>query len=90
MVVDIAALGIAAVACATDLRRARIPNWLTLGEGLTPKSIDTDSSGTGRASLFRDLSSLPAGAAFDIQFRVIDNSSNAVLQSDCYRFVVRD
>ena len=65
-------------------------NWLTLGEGLTPKSIDTDSSGTGRASLFRDLSSLPAGAAFDIHFRVIDNSSNALLQSDCYRFVVRD
>jgi hypothetical protein len=65
-------------------------NWLTLGEGLTPKSIDTDSSGTGRAALFRDLSSLVAGTEFDIYFRVIDNSTNVVLQSDCYRFVIRD
>jgi prepilin peptidase CpaA len=29
--IDIAALGIAALACATDVRSARIPNWLTLG-----------------------------------------------------------
>ena len=29
--VNIVALGIAALACATDLRSARIPNWLTLG-----------------------------------------------------------
>jgi hypothetical protein len=65
-------------------------NWLTLGEGLTPKSIDTDSIGTGQASLFRDLSSFAAGTPFDIHFRVIDNSTNVVLQSDCYRFVIRD
>ena len=65
-------------------------NWLTLGEGLTPQSIDTDSSGTGQASLFRDLSSFAAGTAFDIHFRVTDNSTNVVLQSDCYRFVIRD
>ena len=65
-------------------------NWLTLGEGLIPKSIDTDSSGVGRAALFRDLSSLAAGTAFDIYFRVIDDSSEVVLQSGCHRFVVRD
>ena len=29
--VEIAALGIATLACATDLRSRRIPNWLTLG-----------------------------------------------------------
>jgi prepilin peptidase CpaA len=33
--VDIAALGIAALACATDLRSRRIPNWLTLGAMVT-------------------------------------------------------
>lgn len=65
-------------------------NWLTLGEGLTPRSIDTDNSGTGQASLFRDLSSLVVGAGFDIYFRVIDSSTDVVLQSDCYRFVIRD
>lgn len=66
-------------------------NWLTLGEGLTPESIDTDSIGTGRAALWRDVSSIAAGTAFDIHFRVIDNSTtNVVLHSDCYRFVIRD
>ena len=66
-------------------------NWLTLGEGLTPMSIHTDNTGTGRAALWRDVSSIAAGTAFDIHFRVIDNSTtNVALQSDCYRFVIRD
>ena len=66
-------------------------NWLTLGQGLTPEPIVTDDSGSGRASLWRDLSSLAPGTAFDIHFRVIQNgTTNVPLLSDCYRFVVRD
>ena len=66
-------------------------NWLTLGKGLTPEPIVTDATGTGRAELWRDLSALPPGSAFDIHFRVIENAtSHVALQSGCYRFVVRD
>ncbi len=66
-------------------------NWLTLGEGSTPHPIVTDDSGTARAALWRDLSALAPGTTFDIHFRVIDNSTSQVaLQSDCYRFVVRN
>jgi hypothetical protein len=66
-------------------------NWLTLGQGLTPHPIVTDDSGSGRASLWRDLSSLPPGTTFDIHFRVIqEGTTNVPLHSDCYRFVVRD
>ena len=66
-------------------------NWLTLGQGLTPQPIIADDSGSGRASLWRDLSSLAPGTAFDIHFRVIqDGTANVPLHSDCYRFVVRD
>lgn len=66
-------------------------NWLTLGSGLTPQAIVTDDAGTGRADLFRDLSAVAPGVAFDIHFRVIeDGTAHVALQSDCYRFVVRD
>ena len=66
-------------------------NWLTLGKGPTPQSIDADDTGTGRAALWRDVSSIAAGTAFDIHFRVIQNgTTNVPLESDCYRFVVRD
>ena len=66
-------------------------NWLTLGKGLTPQSIDTDDSGTGRAALWRDVSSTAAGTAFDIYFRVVQaGTTNVALQSDCYRYIVRD
>ena len=54
MVVDIAALGIAAVACATDLRRARIPNWLTLGAmvaGVAFHGLFAGGAGFGAAAL---------------------------------------
>jgi hypothetical protein len=65
--------------------------WLTLGQGLTPQPIITDDSGSGSASLWRDLSSLAPGTAFDIHFRLMqDATTNVPLQSDCYRFVVRD
>src|SRR5689334_10182413 len=66
-------------------------NWLTLGQGLSPQPILTDENGTGRADLFRDLSTLSPGTAFDIHFRVIeDASAHVALESGCYRFVVRD
>jgi len=66
-------------------------NWLTLGQGLTPHPIVTDDSGSGRASLWRNLSSLTPGTAFDIHFRVTQNGTlNVPLHSDCYRFVVRE
>ncbi len=66
-------------------------NWLTLGDGPAVHSIVTDDRGTGRADLWRDLSALPAGTAFDIYFRVVaTGTTNIALQSDCYRFVVRD
>jgi len=65
--------------------------WLTLGEGLTSHPIVTDDTGTGRADLWRNLSAFAPGSAFDIDFRVIENSTGAVvLQTECYRFVVRD
>jgi hypothetical protein len=64
-------------------------NWLTLGQGLQPKAITTDGSGTGRASLFRDLGAFAPGSRFDIHFRVIEAAtSTPVLQSECYQFVV--
>jgi hypothetical protein len=57
-------------------------NWLTLGKGLTPQSIDTDDTGTGRADLWRDVSSIAAGSAFDIHFRVIrTGTTNVALQT---------
>ena len=65
-------------------------SWLTLGEGLTPRSILTDDKGTGKVELWRDVSSVPTGSRFDIHFQVIDAISLAVvLDSDCYEYVVR-
>jgi hypothetical protein len=64
-------------------------NWLTLGRGLTLVAITTDDRGTGRAELFRNLAAFPAGMQFDIQFRVIDAATTAVvLESGCYQFTV--
>jgi hypothetical protein len=66
-------------------------SWLTLGQGLTPQSIDTDDRGTGRADLWRDVSAIAPGTGFDIMFRVVQRgTTNVVLQSDCYRYLVRD
>jgi hypothetical protein len=65
-------------------------NWLTLGKGLTPQSILTDATGTGREELWRDISMLATGTEFDIHFRVLDATTMAVvLTSDCYQYVVR-
>ena len=65
-------------------------NWLTLGAGLTPQSISTDDNGTGRADLWRDVSSIATGTTFDIHFRIIDAvTQTVVLTSDCYQYTVR-
>jgi hypothetical protein len=64
-------------------------NWLTLGQGLVPAAITTDENGTGRADLFRNLSTIPLGTPFDIHFRVIDTATSAVvLESACYQYTV--
>ena len=65
-------------------------SWLTLGKGLTPQSILTDADGTGRAELWRDVSSVPSGSKFDIHFRIVDATTmQVVLSSDCYQYMVR-
>jgi hypothetical protein len=64
-------------------------NWLTLGEGLVPQAITADETGTGRATLFRNLASIPLGTEFDIHFRVIEAATSAViLESGCYQYTV--
>ena len=64
-------------------------NWLTLGQGTVPQAITTDERGTGRADLFRNLSAIALGTPFDIQFRVIDAATSAVLlESACYQYTV--
>jgi hypothetical protein len=63
--------------------------WLTLGKGLVPQAITTDDSGTANEALFRNLAAIPTGSQFDIQFRVIDAATSAVvLASGCYEFTV--
>ena len=65
-------------------------SWLTLGKGLTPQSIKTDKNGNGEEALWRDVSAVASGSAFDIHFQVIDAASLAiVLTSDCYKYKVR-
>ncbi len=65
-------------------------NWLTLGLGLTPKSILTDDKGNGEQELWRDVSAVASGAMFDIHFQVIDaTSKSVVLTSSCYQYTVR-
>lgn len=64
-------------------------NWLTLGKGSVPQAITTDDRGTGRESLFRDVSAFPVGTTFDITFRVVKVATTAVvLTSDCYEFTI--
>lgn len=63
-------------------------SWLTLGKGAVPQDLVTDDRGTAREQLFRVLTT--PGNAFDIQFRVIDAVTSAVvLKSECYQFFVR-
>jgi hypothetical protein len=61
--------------------------WLTLGRGLDAQSITTDATGTGRQQLFRNLAAFPPGTQFDIHFRVVNATTQAVvLESECYQF----
>ncbi len=65
-------------------------SWLTLGKGLTPQSILTNDNGTGSEELWRNVSIVASGTAFDIHFRVVDATTMVVvLTSDCYKYVVR-
>src|SRR2546423_5378012 len=64
-------------------------NWLKLGQGPVPEQITTDETGTVRAGMFRGLPASLLSTQFDIQFRVIDAVTSAVvLQSACYQFTV--
>lgn len=64
-------------------------SWLTLGKGAAPQAIVTDSRGTGREDLWRNLGAFQPGTSFDIHFRVINAATSAVvLESACYQFTV--
>ena len=64
--------------------------WLTLGLGLTPQTIHTDSHGNGHEKLFRDITSIARGTTFRIHFQIVDVASIvAVLASDCEQYTVR-
>lgn len=64
--------------------------WLTLGEGLQPKKIITDSHGNGNAKLWRDITAIARGTAFHIHFQIVDAATLApVLTSDCFDYTVR-
>jgi len=78
-----------AVDTTIDGECANTSGWLTLGKGSTPQNIVTDDRGTAKERLFRNLAMSP-GAVFDINFRVIDATTGAVvLMSDCYTFTIR-
>jgi len=65
-------------------------SWLTLGMGLVPQDILTDSKGDGHETLFRAVTAIARGSAFHIDFQIIDAVTMApVLSSDCYEYVVR-
>ena len=64
--------------------------WLTLGEGLQPKTILTDAHGNGNAKLWRDITAIARGTAFHIHFQIVDAATLApVLTSDCFDYTVR-
>lgn len=65
-------------------------SWLTLGEGLAPKSIVTNRGGSGYAELWRSVASIPVGSTFDIHFQIVmESTAEVVLSSDCYEYTVR-
>ncbi len=64
--------------------------WLTLGLGLTPQDILTNSKGDGHADLWRNISSVARGTQFHIHFQIVDAVTLAtVLTSDCFDYTVR-
>jgi len=73
-----------------DITGCSSTSWLTLGEGLQPKSIVTNAQGNGYANLWRDISAIPQGTAFHIRFQILDAVTLApVLMSDCFDYTVR-
>ena len=73
-----------------DITGCSSNSWLTLGEGLQPKSIITNSHGEGSANLWRDISGIAPGTAFHIRFRILDEATMVpVLSSDCYDYTAR-
>ncbi len=74
----------------TDITECSSTAWLTLGLGLQPQAIHTNSRGYGFAPLFRDITAATRGAEFYIHFQVIDSlTSQTVLTSDCLQYTVR-
>lgn len=64
-------------------------NWLKLGQGPVKQAFTTDQRGTGRADLWRGLPASLLGVEFDIQFRITDADTAAVvLESACYQYTV--
>ena len=64
--------------------------WLTLGEGLQPKSIVTNGHGEGNAKLWRDITAIARGTAFHIRFQILDATTlTPVLTSDWFDYTVR-
>jgi len=64
--------------------------WLRLGQGPVPDAVNLNRKGNGRALLFRELPATAVGVTFDIQFRVVDAVTGAiVLRSACYQFTAR-
>ena len=64
--------------------------WLTLGLGLTPQDIQTDSKGDGHADLWRAVTAIARGTMFHIHFQIIDATTlSPVLTSDCYDYTIR-
>lgn len=63
--------------------------WLSLGDGMVPKSIVTDNLGSGYAELWRSVAAIPVGTVFDIHFQIVNQSTSAVaFASDCYQYKV--
>ena len=64
--------------------------WLTLGDGLQPRSIITNAQGHGYANIWRDITGIPRGTAFHIRFQIVDAVSlSPVLTSSCFDYTVR-
>jgi hypothetical protein len=79
-----------AVNLITDTTECSSTAWLTLGKGLVPQSIHTNSRGFGTAALWRDVTTAARGSEFYIHFQVIDSlTSEVVLTSGCHQYTVR-
>jgi len=70
-------------------RNCTSSDWLTLGKGLTPQTITTNSEGVGHEELFRSVAAIPVGTTFDIHFQIANAATGeVVLTSECYQYTV--